>query len=354
MSGQARLIYDYLLSDQTKPKIMLCDMPGIEIPSASGVRRRHGRADLQDAIELLGRSPSHAALGRHSKLRHHLLRSLDPAPRPFLVGMVHEAEEELGVLLKLQCLQRREIRRIRSVLGHRHVDPADRVLDLRQDEIRDLNQKTRVLRLDEMAMLNVAVAEVIAQLDVLVDRTRETHDAFEDALFHRREPRREEEEGHLLQHGKLHRHVPLDGQVLGGDGVLNPPQRAQQRFLVRGLDGRLLAWVDEGRDEVDGRRQGDLEAGSVRDHALVAQLAEGGVRGEGAVVVAGREQLHVAGRDGTVAAVGSVERSEHRWTLGEDGALEGREVLPRAGLAVGEPVQAAGEGLAGFAEHLFG
>ena len=82
------------------------------------------------------------------------------------VGVVHQAEAELGFRPQLQLPQRLEVGVVGAVARHRHVDELDRPLDLAADAVGELDHVAHVGRLDHVLVVGIAVAEMEQQIDV--------------------------------------------------------------------------------------------------------------------------------------------------------------------------------------------
>ena len=95
-----------------------------------------------------------------------------------------------------------------------------------------------------MTVLDVAIAEVIAELDVLGHVAGDPEQPLQDAALDVAEPDRE----HPLEHAELEIGIPLDGELIMGQFLENDPQLAQHLFLVDGLEHLLVLGHHEGAD----------------------------------------------------------------------------------------------------------
>ena len=105
---------------------------------------------------------------------------------------------------------------------------------------------------------------------------------------------------HAVEHGELEVRVPLDGQLVVGDGFEDRRQLVHHARLVERLDAGLVLRGDERRDGRERRGQRDLEPAVHRHLAVALAPGEHLVRGDGGLGVAevveaeGLERLAVA------------------------------------------------------------
>ena len=192
-------------------------------------------------------------------------------------------------------------------------------------------------------MPDVAVAEVIAELDVGRHPTRQSQEALEDAALHVLEPDRKE----ALQHRELEVGVPLDGELIVRDLLEDEPELAQQSLLVRTLQHALVIGHHERGDRRDRRGQAHLEPAGHGDVAVALEAREDAIGGDGRVGVAQRLEDHAVGPRALGHAHAwqrppAIRSRRHHLELGlggEDGELPHDPVGARAGLPVGNAAE---------------
>lgn len=285
-------------------------------------RRRNRRTYLRNRLKLPRRRPPHPALRPHPKppMPQHLLRRPQPPLRPLHITRMHQPQIYLRIP-QLQAPERQEVRLVIPVLRHRHVQPIHLPAHRLEDRRRQLDDQPRVTRLREVLVPDVAVAQVQAELHVRVHGGGEDAHALDDvgedgvgvvaAIMSTQKTYRGGQHSrravriiHALQRRDLARQVDLHRQVaLVRHARLHAPQHLQQRRLVDRLE-RALPPVRHQAHDARGRRQADLEARARRDHALVPQLPELGVGGQGGGVVAGVDVLGEPGEGGAEGRFG--------------------------------------------------
>src|SRR6185312_14690162 len=128
--------------------------PPATYPAAS----RWNREEFADRA---GIAPTHSAFGADAKLGDGGLSRFDALARAFdPVAPMHQAEKQFRLRLELEIFQSGKERRVGPVARHRHMNPLDGALHTSADPVRDLDQIRHVVRLDEMVMAAIAVAEV--------------------------------------------------------------------------------------------------------------------------------------------------------------------------------------------------
>jgi hypothetical protein len=93
-------------------------------------------------------------------------------------------------------------------------------------------------------MARVAVAEVIAKLDIGRHAVADAHQAIEDFLAHVLECHRPD----AFEHPELDRRIPLDGELIVRNRRHDLVQLAQQGCLVDGFDRGHGRRSDESRN----------------------------------------------------------------------------------------------------------
>jgi hypothetical protein len=99
------------------------------------------------------------------------------------------------------------------------MDPGERAPEARRQRIRNLDELARVGRLLEVAVLDIAVAEVIADLDVRGHVAGDPEQPLQDPALGVAEPDRE----HALEHPELEVGIPLDGELIVGQFLEDGP-----------------------------------------------------------------------------------------------------------------------------------
>ena len=303
--------------------------------------------ELQQGLDLLRTMTSPAAVGRHAEVVDEALGRHDPGPgaHETVVG-VEQAEVQPRLGPQGQLRQHLEERHVDPTALHRQVDPVERAAEAQREGVGDGDEGLGVVRPVAMVAF-VAVAEVVAELHVARDAASQPDQPLDDARAWVVEPGRH----HAVEHGELEVRVPLDGQLVVGDGFEDHGQLVHHARLVERLDAGLVLRGDERRDGRERRGERDLEP-AVHRHLPVA-LAPGEhlVRGDGGLRVAevveaeGLERLAVAqpqaGEGPVRARPGRADlelrpRAEHR-------VLPHDPVGARAGLAVGHLQEAVTE-----------
>src|SRR5579864_1328006 len=126
-----------------------------------------------------------ATFRRNAEIRDILPRYVHSLPRPGnAIARMDETKVELGVGRQREAAQRCKEGIIRTLDWHRHVNPLDRPLHARNDEIGELNHLRRVARLDEMLAVEIAIAKVEAELDRRWNRRGEPRECLGEDLLH--------------------------------------------------------------------------------------------------------------------------------------------------------------------------
>src|SRR5439155_1067220 len=158
-------------------------------------------------------------------------RDVDAARRAgHAVGVVDEAEIELGLRPQPQPGQRRVVRVVGAIARHGQVDPGQRAAEARGERVGDLHEPGGVAGLREVTVLDVAVAEVIAELDVGRHLAREPEQALEDAALDVVEPHGKD----ALEHPELEVGVPLDRELVVGTSWTTSRSSASRRASYAG------------------------------------------------------------------------------------------------------------------------
>ena len=270
---------------------------------------------------------------------------------------MHEAEIELGLGSQPQRRERRVIGVVGAVARHRHVDPVQRPSEAGGERVGDLHELARVARLLVVAMLHVAVAEVVTELDVGGHLARQAKQPLEDAALDVVEPHRE----HALEHAELEVRVPLDRELIVRHLVQHQAQLRQQARLVRRLERALMLGDDERADRRQRRRQADLKATADGHAAIALEPREHAIRRDRRVRVAEGLEAHILGARAVFQtharqrppAVGRRRHHLEPWLRGEHGQLPHDPVGARAGFTVGNPPQSIAELARERREHRF-
>jgi hypothetical protein len=128
-------------------------------------------------------------------------------------------------------------------------------VEARGERVGDAHELAGVLRLDEVAVLLVAVAEVVAELDLARDLATQAQQPLEHAGAHVVEP-------HVhgaLEHRELEPRVPLDRELVGWDRRQDLVDLRGHAALVERLEARLVLDRHERADRRQRRRQRDEE-----------------------------------------------------------------------------------------------
>ena len=148
----------------------------------------------------------------------------------------------------------------------------------RSPEVADRRVVRAVGRL-ALLVLQRAVADVQSQPRAVGHRRRQVRQRVQVALHRVLRERGElgvvEVEADLLDHRRLAREVPLDGEILGRDDRAEVLELAAHGVVVGAPDDLVVAGlVDERADRALRERIGDEEPHALRDGALVAQPLE--------------------------------------------------------------------------------
>ena len=148
------------------------------------------------------------------------------------------------------------------------MDPVQRPAEAERQGIGDVDERLGVVGPFAVVTL-VAVAEVVAELDVGRDAAAEPDESLDDARSRVVEPRRHD----AVEHGELEVGVPLHGELVVGDRLEDRRQLVEDARLVQRLDAALVLGGDERGDRGQRRRQRHLEPAVRRD--LPVALAAG-------------------------------------------------------------------------------
>ncbi len=315
-----------------------------------------GGVDAQKIRDGGGRPPAPAALGGDPESGHEAVGRLDAAARALdAVGVVQQTQVELGLGAQAEIPQRRIVSLVEPLPRDGQVDPGEGPPQARRQRIGDLDELARVGRLLEVAMLDVAVAEVIAELDVRGHVARDPEQPLQDAALDVAEPDRE----HPLQHPELEIGIPLDGELIVRQFLEDGPELAEHLLLVDGLEELLMLGHHEGADGGERGGQTDLEATGHRHHAVTLEAREDPIGGQCRVRIPEGAKGHaLRARAGGQADAGqrppAVGAGRHHLELalgGEDGQLPHDPVGPGAGLAVRDAAEAVADLIGDGAEH---
>ena len=206
-------------------------------------------------------------------------------------------------------------------------------------------------------MVHVAVAEVIAELDLRRHRVAQTPEALDETGFglpaekrHRVEP---------LEDAHLRRHVPLHRKPAGGHRSADFGELGQHPGFVERFHRPLVAIADEGIDRREWGGQADLETAAVGNRAVRHRRQEFPPRGDGfarEAEFAETEVLRTAARcetEGRRELVIALPRFrfDQRPLFGERAFLPGDPVRAHTGLAVRYALQTGAETLSRLAEY---
>ncbi len=237
--------------------------------------------------------------------------------------------------------------------------------DVREQSGQHLGEHARILGLDEVVFLDVAVAEVVADLDVHGDGRGLPKGPLEntdqDLLVRVAEPRGDLVAANLrpLEHAEFECRVPLDGELVVRDPVEDAGELGEERALVDRLHDLPILLAEEAAHHTGGRGERDLEPRPGGNDAPRLQVGEDAVGVERGVRVAEARKPQLVGRYGpvhrdlaTVEPVTDVERgiADAGKARGEIEVvlLELDPVVAIPHLAVGNPLQAAAKA---FTDH---
>ena len=304
--------------------------------------------DAQQLGDRRRRPPAPAALGGHAEAGDEASRGLHPAPRALdAVRVVDEPQIELGLRPQAQLGQRRVVPLVVAIARHRQVNPVERAAQAGRQRVGDLHEAAGVGGLLEVAVLHVAVAEVIAELDVGRYVARYSQQPLEDAALDVGEPHRE----HAFQHRELEVGVPLDRELVVRHLAQHERQLFQQPRLVRRLQRGLVLGHDERADRRQRGGQAHLEAAGRRHLAVALEPREDAIRRQRRVRVAERGEADLVAARAVLQPYArqrppALRAGRHHLELrlrGEDGKLPHDPVRARPRLAVGDAPHAIAE-----------
>src|SRR5262249_29616820 len=158
-----------------------------------------------------GGASAPAALGGNAEAAYEAAGDLHATERPLdTVGLVDQAQVELRLGTQPELTQRSVVRLVESLPGDWEVGPGERQAEACRQRVGNLYQFASVGGLLVVPVPVVAIAEVIAELDVRRHVPREPEQALQDAAFDIAEPDRED----AFQHPELEVRVPLDGELV--------------------------------------------------------------------------------------------------------------------------------------------
>ena len=118
--------------------------------------------DTEQCRQRLFRPPSPTALRRDAVIADVAARGLHALARALdAVRVMHESQVELRLGGHLEVVQRRKVRVVVAVSGHRHVHPTDGPAHGGCKRVRDRDRDRETRRLQRVRMLEIAVAEVV-------------------------------------------------------------------------------------------------------------------------------------------------------------------------------------------------
>ena len=324
---------------------------------AVGQRRAELAVQGQQPVDRRGAAAAPAALGGDAERPDVPARRLDPALCA-VVARVQQPEVELGLRRQPQLAQRRVVGVVVALVRHRHVDPVERAVERGGERVGDADELAGVGGLGEVAVLVVAVTEMEAELDGGGDHAGEPQQPLDDAGAHVLEPDRDR----ALQHRELVPRVPLDRELVGGDGAEDALDLRAHLRLVDRLELGLVVERHERADRRERRRQRDEEAAGGRDRPVALEPRERAVglhrRRRVAELLEGHPARVLAGAQPQLR-----ERAVRRGARRADLELRQRaeqRVLPDdpvgagAGLAVGQAADAVAQRVGDAAEDLLG
>ena len=82
------------------------------------------------------------------------------------IGEVNQAKAQLGLRIKPQARERREIAIIIAISRHRHMDQLNAARDIRAKAVCEVDHIAHICRLNDVPVVGVAVTEVEKKLDI--------------------------------------------------------------------------------------------------------------------------------------------------------------------------------------------
>src|SRR5208282_489810 len=117
----------------------------------------------QQLDQRCGRPAPEAAFGGHAEMRQVAMRRLSAGQRTFnAIVMMDEAEEDVGSA-GVEIFEWCEIGIVAAIDRHRHMHPIDAPSGVRQRKVRHPDRKRQAVRLDQMAMAQIAVTEMVPE-----------------------------------------------------------------------------------------------------------------------------------------------------------------------------------------------
>src|ERR1700687_1630364 len=225
--------------------------------------------DAKQLRDRLWWTPPEAAFGGHAERPvDGALGRLDPALRALLpIRVVDQSKVELSPGRHVQILEGRKVGVVGTIAWNRKRDPLDGTLQFRRDHVGNVDQFGNVRGFLEVLMAGVAITEGISELDVSRNPVADANQAVENFPADVRERHRP----NAFQHAEFDRCIPLDGELIMGDGSDDLVKFAEQSGLVRGFHLGHCRRRDEGGDGCQRRRETDLETDGRRDLSLALE-----------------------------------------------------------------------------------
>ncbi len=232
--------------------------------------RRDGEVEVNERVDVLRAVPTPPAVGGDPEVVDEPLRGDDACLGAHdAVAEVQQSEVQASLRPQRELPERLEEPKVDRVALDREMDPVERAAQAQREGVRDLDERLRAVRPLPVMPL-VPVAEVVSELYARRNGAAEAHESLDDARPRISEPMRHD----LVEHGELEVRVPLDGELVMGDGVEERRQLAHHRGLVQRLDAGLVLRSDERGDRRERRRQRHLEATLGRDQAVALAAGE--------------------------------------------------------------------------------
>ena len=235
--------------------------------------------EVQESRHVSGGNPAHPAFGANPPVPRatggvdqggvDVLDLLGGRAWCLIIRVVgDEREVKLGVRAGPQSAEGFEVGAVVAGLGHGEGDEAQRAPGTGADRVDEVDLHLQRLRLLEVLVTVVAVAEVHTDRDIRGHTLNTTHQSGRDLIDRQLRPHRS------LQGAELDRDVPLDGDPLMRQPLKRGVEIGEQRLFVGGRDLGQVVGHECPRHRGQRSRVLQLEAHVGRDRPLVLHLLE--------------------------------------------------------------------------------